>query len=212
MRSLPGFLAVAAAVTLTPGPAFALVLQVAALHGRRAAAANIVGNSLGVLVWGGLAALGVSALVAANQLAYDALRGAGAVFLLWIGVRSLLRRPRGDEPAGGGNPAAAPARPTQPVLRRAFRRGLVNSLANPKLAVFFVAVFPQFLAPGAAVLPTALAMAAVIVLFDVVWYGSVALAVDRLRIGLRPRLTRRFEQLSGTLLVAFGIRLATEPR
>lgn len=90
VRSLPAFLAVAAAVTFTPGPAFALLFQVSAVHGPRAAFANIAGNSLGVLVWGALAAVGVSALVAANQFAYDLLRVAGATFLVWLGVRSLL--------------------------------------------------------------------------------------------------------------------------
>ena len=74
MHSPPAFLAVAAAVTLTPGPAFALLLQTAAAHGRRVALANIAGNSVGVLTWGALSALGVSALIAANQVAYDVLR------------------------------------------------------------------------------------------------------------------------------------------
>jgi threonine/homoserine/homoserine lactone efflux protein len=241
MRSLPAFLAVALAVTLTPGPALALLLQVSAVHGRRAALANIAGNSVGVLAWGVLAAVGVSALVAANQLAYDVLRISGAAFLLWLGVRALLaaRAPkdRGEatdraRAAGATNAAAfdggraapgtvAPdggrARSRHPTVRgpdawRAGRRGLVNSLANPKLAVFFVALFPQFLSPGAAVLPAALAMAAVIVAFDIVWYGSIALLVDRFREVLRPRVMRRLERLSGAVLVAFGVRLATESR
>lgn len=211
MRSLPAFLAVAAAVTLTPGPAFVLLLQISALHGRRAALANIAGNSVGVLVWGALAAVGVSALVAANQVAYDVLRLAGAAFLLWIGVRALL--PARHRTAAAANREQGPApHSAARAVWRAGRRGLVNSLANPKLAVFFVALFPQFLAPGAAVLPAALTMAAVIVAFDLVWYGSVALLVDRFRELLRPRLSRRLEQVSGAVLVAFGLRMATEAR
>ena len=211
MHSLPAFLAVAAAVTLTPGPAYALLLQVAATQGRRAALATIAGNSVGVLTWGALAAVGISELVAANRLAYDALRLAGAAFLIWLGLRALLS-------GRGGTTAAAPGEDLGPTARaggvawRAGRRGLVNSLANPKLAVFFVALFPQFLVPGAAVLPAALAMAGVIVAFDLVWYGSTALAVDRLSRALRPRLTRRLEKVSGAVLTAFGVRLATEAR
>src|ERR1700712_2506117 len=92
MHSPLAFLAVALAVTLTPGPAFALLLQTAAAHGRRIALANIAGNSVGVLTWGALSALGVSALIAANQLAYDVLRLTGAAFLLYLGVRALLAR------------------------------------------------------------------------------------------------------------------------
>ena len=95
---------------------------------------------------------------------------------------------------------------------RAARKGLINSLANPKLAVFFVALFPQFLAPGAPVLPAALAMATVIVTFDVLWYGSVALAVDRFRRILKPRFARWLERVSGAALIAFGLRLSIEAR
>ena len=206
MRSIPAFLAVALAVTLTPGPAFALLVQTAALHGRRSALANIAGNSVGVLVWGVLSAVGISALVAANQLAYDVLRLTGAAFLIWLGLRALRGRGHAGEVVD-----AALAPPAQRA-RRAARKGLVNSLANPKLAVFFVALFPQFLRPGAAVLPAALAMAAVIVAFDVVVYGSVALVVDRFRQALRPRLMRVVERTSGAILLAFGIRLAREAR
>ncbi len=213
VRSLPAFLAVAAAVTLTPGPAFALLLQVSAVHGRRAALASIAGNSVGVMAWGALAALGVSALVTADQFAYDALRVTGSVFLVGLGVRALATaRQAGDAPASDAAPPSAPPPARSGALWRAGRRGLINSLANPKLAVFFVALFPQFLSPGAQVLPAALAMAGVIVAFDVVWYGSVAFVVDRVRARLRPRLTRRLEQLSGSVLVLFGLRMAVETR
>jgi len=212
VHSIPAFLAVAAAVTLTPGPSFVLLLQVSAVHGRRAALANILGNSVGVLTWGALSALGVSALVAANQLAYDALRVAGAAFLLYVGVRALLpRRPRppmNGNAAGLSRAPAGPARAAWPAARK----GLVNSLANPKLAIFFVALFPQFLTPGTAVLPAALAMAAVIAAFDILWYGTIAFLVDRFRRALRPQLMHRLEQASGAILVAFGLRLATQAR
>jgi threonine/homoserine/homoserine lactone efflux protein len=200
MRSLPAFLAVALAVTLTPGPGRA------ALHGRRSALANIAGNSVGVLAWGVLSALGISALVAANALAYDVLRLTGAAFLLWLGVRALAGRTSLGRQAGAAPPGPSPS------ARRAARKGLVNSLANPKLAVFFVALFPQFLRPGAAVLPAALLMAAVIVAFDIVVYGSVALIVDRFRQALRPRLLRAVERTSGAILLVFGLRLAREAR
>jgi threonine/homoserine/homoserine lactone efflux protein len=213
MHSLPAFLAVAAAVTLTPGPAYALLLQVAVTQGRRAALATIAGNSVGVLVWGALAAVGVSELVAANRLAYDVLRLAGAAFLIWLGLRALLSGRRGTAAVpAGADPGPAPTARAGKLAWRAGRRGLINSLANPKLAVFFVALFPQFLVPGAAVLPAALAMAGVIVTFDLLWYGSTALAVDRLRRMLRPYLIRRLEKVTGAVLLAFGVRLAAEAR
>lgn len=212
MRSIPAFLAVAVAVTLTPGPAFALLLQIASRDGRRAALANIIGNSAGVLVWGALSAVGVSALLTADQLAYQALRILGAGYLLWLGVRALLSHGTGTAAESGRRDL--PARRTDQSRRawQAARKGLVNSLANPKLAGFFIALFPQFLIPGTAVLPAAMAMAAVIVAFDVLWYGSVAVLVDRYRSLVRARVMHRLEQAGGAVLVAFGLRLAAEAR
>jgi threonine/homoserine/homoserine lactone efflux protein len=148
----------------------------------------------------------VSALIAANQLAYDVLRLTGAAFLLYLGVRAVLAR---------GSTVSLTTERVAPVrneARRAARKGLVNCLANPKLAVFFVALFPQFLTPGTAVLPAALGMSAVIVLFDLVVYGSVAILVDRFREAIRPAVMRRFSQASGAVLVLFGLRLAREAR
>ena len=208
MHSLPAFLAVAAAVTLTPGPAFVLLVQTAAVHGRRVALANIAGNSAGVLLWALLSALGVSALIAANQVAYDVLRLTGAAFLVSLGVRSLSARSR--EAPAPPEAVRAPAVPGEGL--RAARKGLVNSVANPKLAVFFVALLPQFLRPGSAVLPAAVAMGCVIVAFDLVWYGTVAIVVDRFRRALGTRLLRRLERATGAVLVGLGLRLATESR
>jgi threonine/homoserine/homoserine lactone efflux protein len=131
VHSLPAFLAVAAAVTLAPGPAFGLLLHVSVVHGRRAAFANIAGNSLGVVVWGALAAVGVSALVAANQLAYDVLRAAGAAFLVWLGVRALWAARHAPDAAAGRRPLLSGR--GRASAWQAGRRGFVNSVANPTL-------------------------------------------------------------------------------
>jgi threonine/homoserine/homoserine lactone efflux protein len=89
---------------------------------------------------------------------------------------------------------------------------LITSLSNPKLAVFFVALFPQFLRPDSAVLPAALAMAGVVVAFDVVWFSALTYVVDRARAVLKPGVQRTMERLTGTVLVGLGVRLADESR
>lgn len=199
MRSIPEFLIVAFVVTITPGPGTAMILRVAARDGRSSALRAVAGNSCGVLLWGALSALGVSSLILASRLAYDVLRIAGAVVLVVLGVRSLLRRDAEDVPV-----------PTRG--RRGWRLGLLTSVANPKLAVFFVALFPQFLSPHAAVLPAALAMAGVIVAFDVIWFSTLTWLVDRAGALLRPRLRRLLERFTGAVLVGLGVRLAAESR
>jgi threonine/homoserine/homoserine lactone efflux protein len=203
MRSLPAFLAVAVLVTLSPGPAFALLIQVAARDGWRIALANIAGNSVGVFGWGALSAVGVASLVAASRVAYDALHYGGAIFLVYLGLRAVFHRRR-RTPAD-----SLPTRSARSAWQ-AGRRGLINSAANPKLAVFFVSLFPQFVSPGHPLLPAALAMAATIVALDVIWYGSVAYCVDRFRQSIAPSLLDRFERVTGALLLGIGTRLVIE--
>ena len=191
---------VALLVTLTPGPATATIVRVAARDGRRAALSAILGNSIGVFMWGCLSAIGVSSLVLASEVAYTVLRVGGAVVLIVLGLRSLLRRGTHERQPIGARRVAG------------WRSGLATSVSNPKLAVFFVAVFPQFLRPHADPLPYALAMAATIVSFDLVWYSALAFAVNRARSLLRPRFQRAMERFTGAVLVALGIRLVAQAR
>jgi len=144
MRSLTEFLIIAVVVTLTPGPGTATILRVAARDGRRAALSAIVGTSSGVLIWGILSAAGVSSLILASQLAFDMLRVVGATVLIVIGLRSLLQRHHSEESP----------HEDKPRRRAGWRSGLVTSVSNPKLAVFFVAVFPSSSPAAAPYCPT----------------------------------------------------------
>jgi len=97
--------------------------------------------------------------------------------------------------------------------RQALRDGLLTSLANPKLAVFFVALFPQFVPRGTPALPATLAMVGVILCFDLVWYSALAALVSRAkRHFIEGGWARRFERLTGAVLVGLGVRLALERR
>jgi threonine/homoserine/homoserine lactone efflux protein len=191
------FLPIAVVVTITPGPGTAMVVRSALRSGWRAGVLTVAGNSIGVVAWGLLSVLGISALVAASEVAFLALKLVGAGVLIWLGVQSLR---------GGGEAVEAPAASARP-----FRDGLVTSLANPKLAVFFVALFPQFLDAGRAVLPTTLLMAAMIVALDFAWYTSLAVAVSRAKEGfMRTRVARWTERITGSVLIALGARVALE--
>jgi threonine/homoserine/homoserine lactone efflux protein len=204
-RMLLSFLPVAALLTVTPGAATALVVRNAARGGRRHAFFTTSGNSLGVLGWGCFAAMGITTVVATSAAVFDAVKLAGAVVLVVIGLRSIRRRPEAEAQTSGG-PGAVSG-------RAALRTGLITSLANPKLAVFFVALFPQFIPPGAAVLPSALAMVGVIVALDLVWYSLLAFLVARARRAfVAGPWGRRVERVTGAVLIGLGIRLAFERR
>jgi threonine/homoserine/homoserine lactone efflux protein len=194
------FVPIALVVTLTPGPATALVVRHAARGGTRAAYRTVIGNATGVAGWAVLSALGISALVAVSEAAFLTLKLVGVAVLAWLGLQA-LRGVRGER--------AAPALSE----RRALAEGFLTSATNPKLAVFFVALFPEFIPRGEPVLPRALAMAALIIAFDFIWYLTLAALVARAKRSLvGSRLTRRLEQLTGAVLLALAGRLALERR
>jgi threonine/homoserine/homoserine lactone efflux protein len=209
LRALVAFAPVAALLTVTPGAATALVVRSAAVGGRRDALATTVGNSIGVLAWGCFAAMGIAAVVATSAEAFTAVKLVGAVVLVVLGLQS-LRGPRGgDDDARGRQRASRGPR----AGRAPLRDGLITSLANPKLAVFFVALFPQFVPAGAPVLPSALLMVTMIVGLDLVWYSALAYLVARARRAFveGPWLARA-QRLTGAVLVGLGVRLAFERR
>ncbi len=203
-HALLTFVPVAILLSLTPGVATALVVRNAARGGRRHALLTTSGNSVGVLAWACFAAAGIAAIVAASAAVFDAVKLAGAVVLLGIGLRSLVFHHGADAGGFGGATGSG---------RAAFRDGLVTSLANPKLAVFFVALFPQFIPHGVAVLPCTLAMAVVILAVDLIWYSTLALLVVRAKKAFTDGpWGRRIERLTGAVLIGLGIRLALERR
>jgi threonine/homoserine/homoserine lactone efflux protein len=192
------FVPIAVLVTITPGAGTAMVVRSAIRGGWRAGLLTIAGNEVGVLLWALLSLLGVSALIAASEVAFAILKVVGAAILLWLGVQSLLGSRRAAEPRPRGS---------------ALRDGLITSLANPKLAVFFVALFPQFVDERAAALPTTLLMAALIVVFDVLWYSGLAIAASHAsRRFARSALARWLERTTGAVLIALGARVAFEER
>lgn len=198
LRIVVTFAPVAALLSLAPGPATALVVRNAAIGGRRHAFLTTAGNSIGILAWGCFAAVGIAAVVATSAHAFTAVKLVGAVVLIALGLQSIR-----------GRNEAAKARPRGTPLRD----GLVTSLANPKLAAFFVALFPQFVPHGTPVLPAALVMVGVIVCIDLVWYSLLAYLVARAkRAFVEGPWLRRFERVTGAVLVGLGVRLALERR
>ena len=197
------FAVVATALTVTPGLDTALVLRAALTRSRREATATAGGIVAGLFVWGAAAAVGVSALLTASELAYDVLRYAGAAYLVWFGVRLLVRAlrpgPAADEPDGAAAGSAW----------RAARTGLATNLLNPKVGVFYVALLPQFLPVGSDPLLVGVLLAGVHALLSVGWFALlITLAALLSRWLRRPATVRAIDGVTGATLVGFGVRLA----
>jgi threonine/homoserine/homoserine lactone efflux protein len=197
---LAGFVGVAALVIVTPGQDTALTIRNTLLGGRRGGILTALGVSAGQACWTIAASAGVAALLVASEPVFDAVRLAGAAYLVYLGGQALRDafRPRKAraEPAGRRG--------------HAVRQGLLSNLGNPKMAVFFTSLLPQF-APGAS-LPGLLALGLLFCVMTLAWLTGYAVAVakagDILR---RSRVRRALDAVTGTVLVAFGVRVATAP-
>jgi threonine/homoserine/homoserine lactone efflux protein len=196
------FAAVAAIVTITPGLDTMLVLRATIGGGRRGGLLAALGVTFGCLVWATASALGLTALLATSRFAFDALRIAGACYLLWLGARALWSARLAD-----ARPARDGAEPLTGLT--ALRQGLVTNLLNPKVGLFYMSLLPQFLPAGAPVLWTSLLFAVIHNIEGLLWFAGVILAAGAARRTLsRPLVRRRLRQLTGIAFIGFGLRLA----
>jgi RhtB (resistance to homoserine/threonine) family protein len=203
------FVGVAAIVIVVPGPDTVVVTKNVLVHGRRAALGTSLGVSAGLSVWTVAAAVGVASLVRASAVAFTVLKLIGAIYLIWLGLQALRAAGHG---ASAEQDATSTARPAMGALG-GFRQGFVSDIANPKIGVFFTSLLPQFVDPGRPVLFPFLALGAVFVLMTVLWLCAYCLVAARAAEMLRrPRVNAALDRVTGIVLIALGLRLATESR
>lgn len=204
---LAAFLGVSAIVIVTPGPDTALTIRNTLLGGRRAGVFTAIGVSSGQATWTLATAAGIAALLAASEPAFVAVKLMGAAYLFWLGAQSLAAAIRGHSRVRSGAVERGALEP-----RTALRQGVLSNLGNPKMAAFFPSLLPQF-APHEHAFPFLLGLGFVFCFMTLVWLTAYAFAVARAGdfIG-RPAIRRAVEALTGAVLVALGLRLATERR
>ena len=206
MRDVLAFAGVVAVIVVLPGPDMALVLQNGLARGRRAAVETAVGINAGLLVWAFAAALGIAALLHASAPAFTLLKLAGAAYLVWLGLRALAD-------AWGETPTASAEHRSPPRKASPFRQGLLSNLLNPKIALVFTTLIPQFIDPAAPAVPQTLLFASILICMGLVWLTSYALLVAKVATLLQRSVVRRvLSAVTGTVLTALGVRLAFERR
>jgi threonine/homoserine/homoserine lactone efflux protein len=196
------FLAISALVIVTPGQDTALTIRNALLGGRRAALFTALGVSAGQALWALASAVGVAALLAASEPVFLALRLAGAAYLVWLGVQALVSAWRRRNPE-------LVHECTNLRARVAFRQGILSNLGNPKMAVFFLSLLPQFGSSFGALLALGLVFSCLTLVWLTAYGAAVARAGDFLR---RSRVRRALDAAVGAVLVALGLRIAGEAR
>lgn len=196
------FAAAATLVILFPGPDTLVVLRSVLRGGRRRGAATAAGILTGLTLWIVVAALGLAAVLRASEVLYNALRIAGACYLVWLGLQSLravLRSTPEHERRAGG------------IVGTGFVAGLVTNLLNPKVGVFFVTFLPGFVPPGYPVGWFSLLLGAIFLVLSVSYFVGMLAFAARLGSWLtNPRVRRRLDAVTGMVLLGFGVRLAVE--
>jgi threonine/homoserine/homoserine lactone efflux protein len=198
------FIATAVLLIITPGQDTFFILGRSLAGGRASGVAAALGISAGTVVHTFAAALGLSALLATSSYAFMAVKFAGAAYLIYIGVRAFVTRSKGLPGEGADGVAGG--------HWSAFRQGIVTNLLNPKVALFFLALMPQFIDAGSRQKVLAfLALGLSFVTLGVLWCVVLAIAAANLRGAFlrRPSMANVLNRVAGTVFIALGLKLAT---
>ncbi len=205
LESLLLFCAAGLLLNLTPGPDVLFIVSQGLRSGARAGVVAALGISAGCLVHVVAATVGVGALVAASATAFTVLKWIGAAYLVFIGLRMLASRGSAD----------APGEAAQLSLRQVFLRAFWTNALNPKVALFFLAFLPQFIAPGTAGASWSFLALGLVFTFNSTWvnigYGVLAAWIAHRMAALR-RGFAWMDRIAGALFVGFGLRLALSDR
>lgn len=202
--SLLAFIFAALVLAITPGPGIAYVVARTVAGGRAEGLASCVGTALGGLVHVVAAALGLSLLIAQSAFAFNVVKYVGAAYLMYLGVRMLLRKEQPLE-VGKVKPQGA---------RRAFIEGIVVEALNVKTALFFLAFLPQFTSPHGALAPQLAVLGAICVALNTLVDVLAVLGANRLLQSHAARATRArlLTRVSGCTMMTLGVVLALTRR
>lgn len=207
-HDLLGFGLIALVLVLTPGPDFAVVVP-NALRSRRGGVATALGTATGLAMHALIAALGLSAIVLASDVAFSVVKYVGVALLVLLGIRAIWQ----SRSAGRCEPSSAVSEVLVPPRRLSagYRQGLLVNVLNPKAPLIYLSVMPQFTHPGADAFGQMVAMSVLLVGIAVVWYLFLTMLVGVLRRTIE-RFRYKIDQFTGAVLIALGLRLAFETR
>ena len=187
-------------LTVSPGASFALVSAVAVGYGRRAAFVTSLGIATGIVVHSAASALGLSVLIAASPEAFTLLKTASAVYLAYLGIRTLLRTGARDT-----------ARALRPSGKAFYTRGLLTNLLNPQVALFYLTFLPQFIHPGEPALAKSLLFGVSHGLVAITWFAIYSYGLTSLSSRVHA-VQPWIQRISGLILIGFAFRLLQQSR
>ncbi|MFC4128392.1 LysE family translocator [Nocardia rhizosphaerae] len=208
VAALLSFTLAAVFIVVLPGPDTLVVVRSLVRGGRTAGIRTAAGVLCGLAVWVVAAVLGLSALLRASEVGYEAMKIIGACYLVWIGVQSLraLRRPGAE---AGMPPNTSSVAPLDRMGN--FGAGFLTDILNPKIGVLFVTFLPGFVPEGYSATWTTLGLGAIFIVLTALYCAALIVASGSISTWMQTdRIRRRIDAVTGVVLVGFGVRLATE--
>jgi threonine/homoserine/homoserine lactone efflux protein len=190
-------------LTITPGLDTTLIIRTATLEGKTKAFQAALGINLGCIVWGVIVACGLGALLMTSDLAFNALKWIGAIYLTWLGL-NLLLKPR-SQLASLNNSAV--------TTQNWFMKGFWGNLLNPKVGIFYISFLPQFIPQSASPVIWTMSLVMIHVVIGLIWSIFLIAAMQSISAYLKqPKFIRYMDRITGSIFILFALKLASSKR
>lgn len=199
------FAFVASLLVMSPGPNGVLIARTVPTSGRAAGFANVLGFVVAFYLHGALSVLGISIILVQSATAFAIVKYLGAAYLCWIGVKALISAVKGVAPA----PEVVPAKRRR-TLVNAFVEGMLTNALNPKVSMFYLAAFPQFITLGETTAASSFLLVTIHSLLNAIWFGAmVVLLASLTKVAGGGNFQRWLKGVTGVVFIGFGAKLAT---
>ena len=196
------FIPVAAILTITPGSDTMLVVNNTLTRSTADGLCTVAGINAGLLIHALASALGLSMILMNSATAFEMVKMAGALYIIYLGIQSLRSSRKQEE-------AEFSAERCSKGISASIREGFLTNVLNPKVAVFYLALLPQFISPGESILRQSLLLMAIHFSMGIIWFSFVTLALGRIRHLLSGgKFKKRLEALSGVVFIGLGLKMA----
>lgn len=205
METVLSFALVAALLVMSPGPNGVLIAKTVPTSGKGAAFSNVAGFVAAFFLHGSLSVLGISVILVHSAEAFFVVKMIGAAYLFWIGLKALREAFSRKSLA----PAVAPAKRKRTHVK-AFGEGFLTNALNPKVSMFYLAAFPQFIPAAEGAATAAMSLVVVHSAINALWFGAMILLLARVSSAARnPSFQRWLKGVTGLVFMGFGLKLAT---
>jgi len=199
------FAFVASLLVMSPGPNGVLIAKTVPTSGRPAGFANVLGFVTAFYLHGALSVLGISIILVQSATAFAIVKYLGAAYLCWIGIKALLGAFKGIEKNG----IIAPARKRR-TLVNAYVEGLLTNALNPKVSMFYLAAFPQFITIGETTAASSFLLVFIHSMINAVWFGAMVVLFSSLtKVARSSNFQRWLKGVTGVVFIGFGLKLAS---